>query len=456
MLRTVLSIRGLILALALVAVGLPVALIGQLGIARTLNATILEIARIRQAQLALAGVLQLQVDEESGIRGYAATRSREFLEPYRAALRRMPLRMDELQDRLRDDPELGTSDRAVVQLEVINAAWLHSVGQPVTAGKPLDSARTKRGKQLIDSFRGLIVPIEQRLDVRYRARVARREATIRMENYTAVGAIALLALEVIGFAIVIARMRDELDRDRAVVESLQTAVSARLVPPEHLRIGAAYRSATRGARVGGDVYDVYRLDDDRTLLVVGDVSGKGLTAAVDTMFVRFALRALASESLTPDGIVERFDRLYRDANGAPESFVTLFVGIHDRRDGSLAYANAGHEACWIRRNRTLQMLPPTGPIVGLGGFPFAAAAAALGAGDLLILATDGLTEARDPEGGFIPTERLNAWLERADAVDPQRFVDEVASAVARYTHGKIVDDLALLAVAPAAKEKGTL
>ena len=90
MLRTVLSIRGLILALALVAVGLPVALVGQLGIARTLNATILEIARIRQAQLALAGVLQLQVDEESGIRGYAATRSREFLEPYYAAQARMP------------------------------------------------------------------------------------------------------------------------------------------------------------------------------------------------------------------------------------------------------------------------------------------------------------------------------------------------------------------------------
>jgi CHASE3 domain sensor protein len=451
----VLSIRGLILALALVVVGLPVALIGQLGIARTLNATILEIARIRQGQLALAGVLQLQVDEESAIRGYAATHDKEFLEPYHAALARMPQRMDDLQDRLRDDIDFGADDSAVIQLRVINATWLHEVAEPVAAGKPLDSAHARRGKQLIDSFRSLIVPIERRLDVRYRERVATREATIKLGTLSAIAAIGLIALGVIVFAFVIARMRGELDRDRAVVESLQTAVSARLVPPQHLRIGTAYRSATRGARVGGDVYDVYRLDDDRTLLVVGDVSGKGLTAAVDTMFVRFALRALASESLTPDDIVERFDRLYRDANSAPESFVTLFVGIHDRRDGSLTYVNAGHEACWIRRESTLRMISPTGPIVGLGGFPFAAAATSLGAGDLLILATDGLTEARDPDGGFIPAERLNGWLERADAGDPQRFVDEIASAVTRYTRGKIIDDLALLAVAPAAAEKRT-
>jgi phosphoserine phosphatase RsbU/P len=160
------------------------------------------------------------------------------------------------------------------------------------------------------------------------------------------------------------------------------------------------------------------------------------------------VRALASESLEPDDIARRFDALYRDANSAPESFISLFVGIHDRRDDSLTYTNAGHEACWVRHGRDVTMLAPTGPIIGLGELPFTRDRRTLVPGELLFLATDGLTEARQPDGTFVTSEQLRTWVVEADASDPQRFVDTMLGFVTRWSRGRIVDDLALLAVMP--------
>jgi sigma-B regulation protein RsbU (phosphoserine phosphatase) len=194
------------------------------------------------------------------------------------------------------------------------------------------------------------------------------------------------------------------------------------------------------------VYDVYRLDPDRTLILVGDVSGKGLAAAVATTFVCYAVRALASEGLAPVDVVRRFDDLYRNANSAPESFVTLFAGVHDRRTGTLEYVNAGHEACWTRRGGDVTLLPPTGPVVGVGGLPFATARTTLVEGDTLVLATDGLTEARDPQGRLASAERVTQWIAHAPERTPQQLVDTLLSVVERYTRGHITDDLAILAV----------
>ncbi|HWT04941.1 MAG TPA: PP2C family protein-serine/threonine phosphatase, partial [Xanthomonadales bacterium] len=339
-------------------------------------------------------------------------------------------------------------DRRVAALRRMNAEWLRTVADPIIAGARGQNALLLHGKGLIDRFRRDVAPIDEHFTQRYHAAIARRDATIRTTTLVSLMAIAVIALEIVVFGAVIARMRHELDRERGFVETLQSAASVRLVPPPHLAIGTAYRSATRGTRVGGDVYDVYRLDPDRTLIVVGDVSGKGLAAAVDTTFVRYAVRALASEGLAPDDVVNRFDDLYRCANPAPESFVTLFAGVHDRRTGTLEYVNAGHEACWVRRGTAVIMLPPTGPIVGIGGVPFGGARTTLAAGDILVLATDGLTEARDPQGRFVPIERVTEWIAKAPARTPQALVDGLLDVVKRYTRGRITDDLAILAVEP--------
>jgi CHASE3 domain sensor protein len=447
-LRTLFSFRGLILVFGLVAVGLPIALVGQLGIVRTLNAINQDVAQIRQGQLSTAAVLEYQLDEETAIRGFAATRRRVFLDSYLRARAVMPGALADLAAHSAGDGANGEDDRSVAALRRMNAEWLRTVADPILAGARDQDALLLHGKGLIDRFRRAVVPVNEHFTQRYRAAIARRDATIRTTTLVSILAIGMIALEIVVFGAVIARMRYELDRERGFVETLQSAASVRLVPPPHLAIGTAYRSATRGTRIGGDVYDVYRLDPDRTLIVVGDVSGKGLTAAVDTTFVRYGLRALASEGLAPNDMVQRFDELYRCANPAPESFVTLFAGVHDRRTGELEYVNAGHEACWVRRATAVTILPPTGPVVGVGGVPFAAAHMALAAGDILVLATDGLTEARDPHGRFVPIERVTEWIAQAPARTPQALVNALLEMVKRYTRGRITDDLAILAVEP--------
>jgi CHASE3 domain sensor protein len=447
-LRTLFSFRGLILVFGLVAVGLPIALVGQLGIVRTLNAINQDVAQIREGQLSTAAILQYQLDEETAVRGFAATGRRVFLEPYLRARAAMPAELEKLAEHAAGDGADGDDDRRITDLRRTNAEWLRTVAAPILAGARNQDALLLHGKLLIDRFRRDVAPIDQHFTQRYHVAIARRDATIRTTTLASLMAIAVIALEVVVFGAVIARMRYELDRERGFVETLQSAASVRMVPPAHLAIGTAYRSATRGTRVGGDVYDVYRLDPDRTLIVVGDVSGKGLTAAVDTTFVRYALRALASEGLAPDAMVQRFDDLYRDANPAPESFVTLFAGVHDRRTAMVEYVNAGHEACWVRRGAAVALLPPTGPVIGVGGVPFGAARTTLGAGEILVLATDGLTEARDPQGWFVPIERVTEWIASAPARTPQALVDGLLDKVKRYTRGHITDDLAILAVEP--------
>ena len=450
MLRTLFSFRGLILVLGLVAVGLPIALVGQLGIVRTLNAINQDVAQIREGQLATAAVLQYQLDEETGIRGYAATGRRTFLEPYERGRAALPAELALLAQDTGAAAAGPEDQRAIGNLRRLNDEWLRMVALPIVDGAHDQDARLLHGKALIDRFRAEIAPLNARFAQRYHASIARRDATIRTTTNVSVLAIAVIALEIVVFGVAIARMRYELDRERGFVETLQSAASVRMVAPPHLALGTAYRSATRGARVGGDVYDVYRLDPDRALILVGDVSGKGLPAAVDTTFVRYAMRALTSEGLAPADVVRRFDELYRRANGAPESFVSLFAGVHDRRTGVLEYVNAGHEACWTRRGTAVTRLPPTGPVVGVGGLPFAAARTALAPGDTLVLATDGLTEARDPQGRFASAEGVAKWIAQAPAGTPQQLVDTLLAVVQRYTRGRITDDLAILAVEPLA------
>ena len=452
MFRTLTSFRGLILVFGLVALGLPSALVGQIGIVRTLNAVNQELAQTREGQLAAADVLQLQVDEETGVRAYAATHQTLFLEPYRRARAQMPLRLRALAVHA-THAGAPAEAAAVAALAETNATWLRTFAAPVVRGEPDSITLQVRGKQLVDRFRRELRGVRAAFAARYRTALEQRDRTSRTATAVALVAITLIAFEAIVFALLLARLQRDLDREHGVAEALQTAAAGRLVPPGHLALGTAYRSATRGARVGGDVYDVYRLDSNRTLLLVGDVSGKGLVAAVDTTFVRYAVRTLAGEGHAPATILARFDALYQAADGPLESFVTLFVGIHDRRDGSLAYANAGHEACWIRRGGRLEALAPTGPLIGLAGLgamTYANRRAPLAPGDLLVLATDGLTEARDRGGAFVAPERVHAWIAGGDASSPQRFVDELLATIARYARGRTGDDLALLAVAPVA------
>jgi serine phosphatase RsbU (regulator of sigma subunit) len=232
-----------------------------------------------------------------------------------------------------------------------------------------------------------------------------------------------------------------------VTDTLQRAFLSGWDLLPYLRVGTAYVSSTRLAAVGGDLFDVYRLDDHRALILVADVSGKGLAAAVDTAQVKYTIRTLAETERDPAAVLRRFNRIYeRTAERDPEAFVSLFLGVMDDRDLSLSYASAGHAPVFARSGSHVRALPATGPLIGLGGEAvFTSERIRLNVGDVIVLATDGLTEARDQAGVMLGEEQAIKWLERGDA-DPQVLADEVVGNVRRYAGGRIADDLALLVI----------
>lgn len=405
---------------------------------------------MRAAQFAANAMLQAQLDEESGLRGFLASRQTDFLAPFHAGENALPraagqLRAQVIDPRAQrdadDDALVGLVDRAVA----LNARWMPLARRSLAA--PPQSARYSNDERAqVDAFRADMAAMQPHLSALYELWVGRRDAAIRRGTQLAFVANGIIAAEVIIFACVILLLRRELDRERGVVQALQRVAAGALQEHPVLEVGASYYSATRGSRVGGDVFDVYRLDSVSAMLVIGDVSGKGLSAAVDTTFIRYALRAFASESRNPAEIVTRFNALYGAAGKPPEAFVVLFVGILDTAAGTMTYTSAGHEVAFVRRPRRLDLLPPTDPVVGLEpDAHFNARTIAVGDSDAIVLATDGLSEARDPQGSFLPDRQIAAWIAGAPET-PQSLADELAKNVRSWTHNRPSDDLAILVV----------
>ncbi len=160
--------------------------------------------------------------------------------------------------------------------------------------------------------------------------------------------------------------------------------------------------------VGGDLYDFFALDDDHICLFVGDVSGKGVPAAIFMAMAKTVLRATANIDLSPAEILSRANNELSRNN--PETmFVTLFLVIYNRQTGQLRYADGGHNApYWISAAGDVTMLQAQGG-TALGvmeDLPYFDGELQLIQGDALLLYTDGVTEATDEADIFYGEERL--------------------------------------------------
>jgi sigma-B regulation protein RsbU (phosphoserine phosphatase) len=201
-----------------------------------------------------------------------------------------------------------------------------------------------------------------------------------------------------------------------------------------------------GARVGGDAYDVFAIDDDRRLIAIADVSGKGVNAAIDALFVRNALRAFASEYTDVGTIVTRFNALFCASERSSESFVELFVAVYDRRTATMEYVNAGHEPVYVVRGNAVDSFAATGPIVGIiRDETFTARSRRLAPDEIVFLATDGLTEARNATGEFLTDAGVRRWLAEAGTSSPAALVQTIVQRLRAYTRKSERDDLAIVA-----------
>jgi hypothetical protein len=233
-----------------------------------------------------------------------------------------------------------------------------------------------------------------------------------------------------------------------MADTLQTALLTMPDEAPGVRFGHLHRSATAEASIGADFYDLFVLAPDRLGLLIGDVSGKGVEGAAAASLVKNVLKAYAYQLDSPGEIMQRANDMLI-VNSPSGGFSTALLAIVDLKWHSLAYCNAGHPPPLLKRaNGELRVLPTGSPVLGvLPGAPFASREEALHPGDLLLLYTDGVTEARrsgeSGEQQFFGEERLARALARlagtADEV-PALIYREVAE----FSEGDLADDLALI------------
>lgn len=236
-----------------------------------------------------------------------------------------------------------------------------------------------------------------------------------------------------------------------VAQSLQAA----LLPPSlpdvpGLELAAAYRAAGEANDVGGDFYDVFDIGRGAWAAAVGDVSGTGPGAAAVTGLVRHALHASAQRSRDPAAMLSVANAVLGEQRGRDwERFCSAACAIvRPGQTTRVTMASAGHPPAFVlRAEGRVEELDCPGVALGIAPRPATRARrVALGPGDLLLLYTDGLTEARHADGSFFGEAALGEVLRGATGMSAHGVVGRLLEAVEEFTGGALTDDLALLAL----------
>ncbi|MDQ3865019.1 MAG: SpoIIE family protein phosphatase, partial [Actinomycetota bacterium] len=185
--------------------------------------------------------------------------------------------------------------------------------------------------------------------------------------------------------------------------------------------------------VGGDFYDFLRFEDGQVGLVIGDVSGKGMAAALVMANTQSVLRAVARRrDITPGQVLEEANELMC-AYIPPNTFVTCFYGVLEPKSGRLVYANAGHDPPCERRDSRVDELRARGMPLGLmPGMLYEQKETVLAAGDNLLLYSDGLVEAHDPKGQMFGFPRLQGLID-ANRSSDSSLIGFLLSELTRFT-----------------------
>ena len=434
---------SLLVSIVIVAIAISVRLYTQLG-----NSVSLERSLI-VSQRDLDEIVQTQVDLQSALRGFVVTGDSSFLEPFGADERRFAAAVDEF-DRTTKSLQVERMSSTVAEIRGIHASWTADVANPLISDPHTKGFRTRveLGTIYIGQLRGDTARVHDLLGQRLEATEGELKHRIDEALLGGIASIVVFGFVSIVFVTSRVQMQDAIDRERSIVDTLQRAFREDPGNLAGVRIGTAYLSAERAGAVGGDLYDVRRLDDGRGLILIADVSGKGIPAAVNTAFVRYSIAALVRGSSDPANVVAEFNRMFLGAVGDPSLFVVLFVGLLAPDGRTLAYASAGHSGAYLRHGGDVMQLDVTGPIVGVdASFAYESRTLALAPGDMLVLATDGLSEARDGDGLFLGDEGAMQILASSTETDPQRFADRTVTDLRTRGNGKLADDLALLVVA---------
>jgi sigma-B regulation protein RsbU (phosphoserine phosphatase) len=244
--------------------------------------------------------------------------------------------------------------------------------------------------------------------------------------------------------LVVAKEKERMQSELDIASEVQNQLFPRTAPPTRTiqLIGACEPARS----VSGDYYDYLCLPDGNLALAIGDVAGKGISAALLMASIQSILRTqLACTQLCTASIVEQLNRqLY--ANTAPEKYASFFFGLYDDCSRVLTYTNAGHVAPLLVCGDDVRPLEVTGTVVGLfASVHYEEEKISLCPGDLLIAYTDGITEPENAYGEEFGAERLAESVLKNRYCEPGEMVAKVMEAVKRWSGApELPDDMTVM------------
>lgn len=243
--------------------------------------------------------------------------------------------------------------------------------------------------------------------------------------------------------------RERIGTELALAKRIQASVLPSLFPPfPDKKEFDIFASMTPAKEVGGDFYDFFLLDDDHLALVMADVSGKGIPAALFMMATKNLIKSHAMLGGTPSEILAKVNREICK-NNADDMFVTVWLGILTISTGKIIATNAGHEYPVIKHcDGQFELFEDShGLVVGLvDAAPYRDYEFKLGVGDTLFIYTDGAPEASDKDNTLFGTDRMLSALNTADYT-PKAVLGSVQSAIDNFVgDADQFDDITMLAI----------
>ncbi|HTV73212.1 MAG TPA: SpoIIE family protein phosphatase [Candidatus Acidoferrales bacterium] len=438
---------------------------GGIAIRRYIARAFASSEEIHRTQSLAQDALKLQLDEETGIRGIAATHDRLFLQPYFEAHASLRQAFDQLQRDL-VDAQAAEAEPALADARNASRTWVSRVALPVIANPGANGELIQvYGKALMDRYRADFARIDSALTAsEARNAQAVRDSIDRINAFVGIFVAALLAF---GIAYGIQQLRvaerlaeqeriaEQERRERAglraayeaekrIADTLQEAFTHRPLPLlDSLHLSASYAAATESTLVGGDWYDAMALAENRVLFTIGDVTGHGIEAAVTMNRARQAVISYALMNVDPTHILQRVNT---ELVGYETRLVTAIVGIADPTTYEFIYAVAGHPPpVLLEPGRPPQFLQcGSVPLGALSSASYQTRRVQTVPGATLVLYTDGAVE---HSRNVLEGERLllEAVTEARDQLNPASSIHR-----AIFSGRSVADDVAILTLAFAA------
>jgi len=241
-----------------------------------------------------------------------------------------------------------------------------------------------------------------------------------------------------------------LERERHIAEILERAVIPHgeyNVPG--IKVAVRYEPALDEAGVGGDFYDVFELDNGKVGVLIGDVAGKGLAAAVGIAAIRYSIRSYAYLDPRPSRVLTLANKaLCKSHNEEINGMFTAYFAVIDISLGGITYSGGGHEPALLKTAAgRIERLETRGPLLGiLGDIEYTEHSRKLMPGDKIIMVTDGITEARPNPESLFTIEGVERYLAESPEEDLDAIADGILRTAKNHAGGYFKDDAAIVVV----------